>query len=261
MNISSTQQRMRKLFLEGFSAMDIAEPLLSFDADKSSAELYAIMSGKSLEIAGIREHGLVEGYVHREDLKQGSLVDNIRRFNDGEILTDSSYLQEVIIVLEKSSDCFISSLGNIGAYISRREIQKPPVRMWLFGLITILEMYIVQKIKTTFPNETYKQHLSQGRLEKAQALMEERRRRNQSVDLLDCLQLSDKGQILIKDPAVRQDIGIQSINEGQKALKELESLRNNLAHSQDIIHSNWNAIVIFSKRLHKIMTRMPTTNP
>jgi len=252
---------MRKLFLEGFSAMDIAEPLLSFDADKSSTELYAIMSGKNLEIAGIREDGLVEGYVHKEDLKQGRLVDTIRRFNDGQILTDSSYLQDVIIVLEKSSDCFISSLGNIGAYISRREIQKPPVRMWLFGLITILEMYIVHRIKITFPNETYKQHLSEGRLEKARALMEERRRRNESVDLLDCLQLSDKGQILLKNPAVREDMGIQSIKEGQKALKELESLRNNLAHSQDIIHSNWNAIVMFSERIHIIMTRMHSTNP
>jgi hypothetical protein len=49
----------------------------------------------------------------------------------------------------------------------------------------------------------------------------------------------------------QQDAGIQSMREGKKLLKELESLRNDLAHSQDINHSNWNAIITFSKRLEK----------
>jgi hypothetical protein len=39
-------------------------------------------------------------------------------------------------------------------------------------------------------------------------------------------------------------------------MKDLQSLRNNLAHAQDIVAVNWDAIVSVSRRLDRIMARI-----
>ena len=72
----------------------------------------------------------------------------------------------------------------------------------------------------------------------------------------DCLQFTDKAQILIKDPEVLHEAGFSSKKEALRAIKDLQSLRNNLAHAQDILTYDWEIIVTISKRLDKVMTRI-----
>ena len=40
---------------------------------------------------------------------------------------------------------------------------------------------------------------------------------------------------------------------GKRALKELETLRNNLAHTQEIIPTGWRRIALFSQRLEALL--------
>jgi hypothetical protein len=247
---------MKRLFTEGFIAMDIADPLYSFDSDKSAAEVKGFMSEKDLQIVGIRNDGVNAGYVERQDLDRGTCSDHMHRFEEAQILPNASHLPEVIDILDEWKYCFITILGSVGAVITRNDLQKPPVRMWLFGMITIVEMYLVRVLEEKFPDNTWRDELSPSRMKKAKILQEERKRRNNPAKLVDCLQFSDKAQILMKDRAMLEDSGFQSRKEGVRAIKDLESLRNNLAHSQDIITYNWDAIVRMSQRLEKIMTRI-----
>jgi hypothetical protein len=55
---------------------------------------------------------------------------------------------------------------------------------------------------------------------------------------------------------MREDMGFESKRTAEKVSKDFESLRNNLAHAQDIITNNWETIVVISRRLNKIMTRI-----
>ena len=80
--------------------------------------------------------------------------------------------------------------------MSRADIQKPIVRMWLFGVITLIEIDIVDLIQSQFSEKDWQKLVSPQRLEKAIQLLTERQRRNQSCDLLNYLQLSDKAHIL-----------------------------------------------------------------
>ena len=123
------------------------------------------------------------------------------------------------------------------------DLQKPPVRMWLFGMITLLEMRTTRLIELKCPGDSWKQYLSESRLQKAEALLEERKRRNQNLELIDCLQISDKGQIIARNEEIRRLTRMQSRRQTEQAIKMLESLRNNLAHSQDIISCDWETIV------------------
>jgi hypothetical protein len=141
----------------------------------------------------------------------------------------------------------------VGGIITLSDLQKPPVRMWLFGMITLLEMRTTRLIELKCQGDSWKQYLSESRLQKAEALLEERRRRNQSLELIDCLQISDKGQIIARNEEIRRLTRMQSRRQTEELIKMLESLRNNLAHSQDIIACDWETIVSLCKDMERVI--------
>jgi len=253
---SSFQKRMKRLFKMGFTVMDIAEPLVSFDAEKEASSVRSFMKDSNISVAGVREKGFVKGYVERDDLNNGTCGDIMRRFDKDSILSEDTSIADVIKGLAEVEYRFVSILGHVEASVCRYDIDKPPTRMWLFGMITILEMFFVRKVEELYPDESWRKELSGSRLNKALELQGERKRRNLPAELVDCLQFSDKAKILLKNPEMQKDVGLNSMREGKRMIKGMESLRNNLAHSQDIIASDWEAILTMSKRLDKIMTRI-----
>jgi hypothetical protein len=128
--------------------------------------------------------------------------------------------------------------------------------MWLFGMITIVEMFVVRTIEEQYPDDTWESAVTPRRLAKAQTLLEERQRRNQSARLLDCLQFPDKLRILLQDPAMREDVGAASMRHAKQMIKDFEALRNDLAHAQQITTDNWDVIVLLAGRIDRLMTRV-----
>ena len=87
--------------------------------------------------------------------------------------------------------------------------------------------------------------------------MQERHRRNQRLTVLDCLQLSDKAQIIARNAKLREMTRFQSRREVEEAAKMLEKLRNNLAHCQDIVVGDWETIVALSENLDRVLDGPP----
>lgn len=122
------------------------------------------------------------------------------------------------------------------------------MRMFLFGMITMIEMSMTEILRQRYPDNSWQEFLSDQRVALAEKLQEERNRRGQQVELIDCLQFGDKGWIITYDEDFRETLGHKSRKETRNALKEFESLRNNLAHTQEIIPSGWQRIVIACSR-------------
>lgn len=116
------------------------------------------------------------------------------------------------------------------------------------------DMDIANRIRATWPGGEWVGYLSAGRRQKAQDFLEERRRRGQHLDLLDCLQLSDKGQILMRDSEQRKAFGLSSAEQAKKVVKELVSLRDNLAHASDIVTNDWPQIARMARRIEDLAT-------
>lgn len=113
-------------------------------------------------------------------------------------------------------------------------------------------MGLVQFIERCFPGNTWEALLAPARLTKAWELQKERERRNLHSNLIDCLQFSDKMQILLEDQAALEALGIKSKRTAKLLTKELESLRNHLAHSQDIATHDWVQIIRITQRLSEL---------
>jgi hypothetical protein len=243
------QQGSLKHFTEVFKASDIAEPLASFDAETRVEMAQEVMKSKGWIVAGVREGGQVSGYLHLQDLDTGVCREYRREFARGQLLHAEASLSDVIQVLTRYESCFVALLGGVNGIILRSFIQKPIVRMWLFGMITIIEMNLTQNIRERYPDESWQQQLNDKRVQTAQALQQERVRRGQACGLLECLQLSDKAQILINHDEALKQFGFDTRRSAKKVMKDLESLRNNLAHSQDIVAHDWPQIARMTRRI------------
>ncbi|MGW8313712.1 MAG: Swt1 family HEPN domain-containing protein [Desulfuromonadales bacterium] len=246
---ATQSSRLHRLFLEGFSAMDVAEPLVSFDAQALAIDIQRFMLEKDFDIVGVRCDGLVKGYVCREDLNSGTCIDHLRPFLPADdLIPESANLIDVVKSLAINQRCFVTILDHVGAIVTMSDLEKPPMRMFLFGMITIIEMTMTEILRQRFPEDSWQELLSEKRIALAKKLLEERTRRGQQVELLDCLQFGDKGWIITYDDELRQTLGHKSRRETRTAVKEFEMLRNNLAHTQEIIPSGWQRIVIACSR-------------
>jgi hypothetical protein len=243
--------KFRRMFMEVFTAMDIAEPLFSFDLNNACSEVNRIMTHHQQDVASIRIKGAVQGYIRQRDLQSGECADVLRHFTVDQVISGDSTLSDVVHVLTRHDFCFVTKLGEVVGVICRDDINKPVVRMWLFGLITMIEMRIVQVIQERFPDDSWQASISADRLEKARAMQAERQRRNQHCSLIDCLQLSDKGRIVVEHSDLRELFGLDTKGTAKRLVKSLESLRNNLAHVQDIVTHDWAQIARLSQRMEE----------
>ena len=244
--MTSSHESLRRVFTQSFQTRDIAEPLVSLDAATPAAEAHRLMQARDFDVVAVRQDGLVVGYLEREDPQEGTCGEHLRSFEEVAVVSDDAPLADVVLGLARAPRLFVRILGAVGGIVTMSDLQKPPVRMWLFGMITLVEMRMGRLVEQLCEGETWRQFLAEGRRQKAEALLEERRRRNQNLRLIDCLQFSDKAQIIARNEAIRRLTRFTSRRQVEEACKALESLRNNLAHSQDIITNDWEIVSLLA---------------
>jgi hypothetical protein len=243
-----------RVFERAFTALDIAEPLLSFDSNRQADEVFASMIEARVGVAGVRRDGILWGYVDATSLLRGGWCEDCRReFASSEVLSAASSFTEVIEVLTRHDWCFVTTLGTVIGVISRIDMQKPAVRMWLFGIITVVEIEFTERVRRRWPEDAWTGLVSAQRLEKARQLRAERERRKDYCELVECLQLSDKIDILMSEPAELAILGIPTANAAKRVSKQIESLRNSLAHAQGFVDQDWSQVVRLARRAQQLL--------
>jgi hypothetical protein len=149
-----------RVFERAFTAQDIAELLLSFDSDRPANDVAAAMSEARVEVAGIRHNGALCGFVEAASLGQGLCEAFRREFAPDQVVGTGNSLTDVIEVLTRHDWCFVSAFGSVAGVISRRDVQKPAVRMWLFGIITVAELEFTERVRQKWPDESWTSLLS-----------------------------------------------------------------------------------------------------
>jgi hypothetical protein len=234
---------VRRVFTESFTARDVAEPLASFDGGVAAEYVRDFMKDRDFDVVGVRGEGQVVGYVDQASLGDGTCGRYRCPLEQAAVVSDAVPLPAVLMGLNRAPFLFVSAFGQVGGIITPADLEKPAVRMWLFGIVTLIEMRFTDLIERHCPEEVWKDHLSAARLQKAHDLLAERRRRNQTLRLLDCLQFSDKGQIVARNEDIRKLTIFPSRRQAEEATKRVEDLRNNLAHAQQVLSCDWGTII------------------
>lgn len=254
--LKSSLSDLRRLFARTIALRDIAEPLVSFDLGQTSSEVRTFMEHREFDVVGVREHGVVTGYVARHKLNGGVIGKHRRTFASDDVLPDSEPLLSAFAALRERRHVFITVLGHAGGIVTRGDLQKAPVRLWLFGLVSLLEMQMLRVVRERYPEDSWLPLLTNERCAGARRLFAERRRRNEANDLSDCLQLGDKAAILMKDRELFALSGFASKRALETFFKDVGLLRNALAHANDILSGRWPALVELVTSLEALLERL-----
>jgi len=230
-------------FWERFLTVEtIREPLQSISIDESCEKAVQIMEEKHFDILGVKDNnGNVIGYLDLKNIDNTKCVisgECLQRFEVSELVSLHTPLRDSLGRINSLGRVFVLGSKGVEGIVTFADLDKQPVRMLFFSLISLIEMGLSQLIKQKYPNGEWKDNISKGRIEKAQCLYEDRIRLDQDVDILACLQICDKSDILIKNNFWKI-WNFSSKKESVKFFKILMNLRNSLAHSQDNI---WCAI-------------------
>jgi hypothetical protein len=226
--------RLSQTFAGSLTASDLVEPLMSLDENQPVNMALEVMRRQEVRVLGVRRDGLVAGWVADGDLTEGTLGERMREFAPEQLLDEDAGLDVVLVSLGTSERVFICWLGEVAGVITRRDLQKAPLRMWLFGAITLFDLNMTWAIEVLHPGDAWTEHISPGRLEKARALCAERARCGNPCRLVDCLQIKDKADILARDAQNLAVMGFASRREADRFAQKIESLRNHLAHAQEL---------------------------
>lgn len=159
--------------------------------------------------------------------------DDISTLKESQIISDSTPISEVLDIMIESGYAFIKEHRKITSIVTRADFFSIPVRIWLFGMISLFEYEMRELIRDKIKN--WENYLSEERIKKAQRLFNEKKKRNEEIDLLDCTQLTDIGEILKKHKHIYNINLSHFVNQKLSSFfYSLNKLRDELAHSQMI---------------------------
>lgn len=230
---------LKKLFVESLTVREIYEPLLCCQLNSSARVAKEALTAREFDVAGVKEseEGDVIGFIITNDLNAGELKDYLIQINPNLLISDSTPISELFYILLDKEFTFVLSGNQIAGIITKADINKPSVRIYLFGLTSLFEMHLNLWVNTSYPENTWIEKVSRKRMEKAKRNFEQRKGNNQDLSLLDCLQLCDKRNLLEDSDRFLKSFGFAK-ESYHLFVEDIEILRNELAHSQESIISN-----------------------
>jgi hypothetical protein len=194
-----------------------------------------ILEQRGFDVAGIKEteFGPVTGYVVTTELQEAPSAHYVKAFDPEHLISDATPLAQVLVTLRSREHVFVVIGAGVKGIITRADLNKPPVRIYLFALISLLEMHLRFWVRASYQGDSWQAKLKENRLAAARSLHEIRRERNDQISLLDCLQFCDLRDLIVAIRDVRSKLDLGGKNKSIELLKDAEELRNRLAHSQE----------------------------
>jgi hypothetical protein len=243
----------------GAVTQTILEPLQSVPIDGPASEFKRILDERGFDGAGVKqsEDGPVLGFVVKEELQSGCIGDHLKPINAEDLISEATQITDLFAVLRKKERAFVLVGPSVRGIVTRSDLNKPPVRIYLFGLISLLEMHMQFWVNDAYGEESWKLKLKDDRLAEAEKLQKERRHRDDAVKLVDCLQFCDKTSLLVAEAALITKLNLASKNKARSFFGRAERHRNDLAHSQlDLAHgTSWEAIIELVEKIENVVRR------
>lgn len=251
------RQSLRSLFQNDINVNHISEELKTCNAYDHVEKAKEIMDSNGFDCLGVEEDGKVIGYIVKDDLNEGICKAHVKFFKTDELVSESTSLIQTLYLLKEKKRIFVLEGNNITKLVTYSDLQKAPVQLLLFGLVSLVEMNLLKVIKLTLHHDSWKQYLKENRISDAEKLFAKRKELNEEIELSDCLQLCDKRDIVLANEKLLNLLGFESKSKTKKYLKRLEDLRNNLAHAQEFMRNfSFDEIITLVDNTEKLLGRM-----
>ena len=226
------------------------------DGESPAVDILRYMEQRNFDVMGLSNGSGISRYVARALLTgPGKCCEQGRSIEPTEIVSSTTPLIDFLPLMKGREYLFVLEGARLESIVTSADLQKPPVRMLLFGLVSLLDMFLLALVRKHCPGDSFSASLNPRRLEEARTLFEKRRARNEETDLADCLQICDKRDLILK-LLPHKDLGFETRSSAERHFKHAETLRKRLAHSQDLVHnSSWAAVIALAERNDAFLRR------
>jgi predicted transcriptional regulator len=255
--LKTTLDTLSKIFVDGITAKFIAEDLEPCEHDEDAAKVKVIMEEKDYDVYGIFTQGAIYGYVERDELRDGPCSRYEKVFHPSELVSDNTPLVDVFIILREEPRVFVLYGNAVEGIITRADLQKGPVRLMLYALIALLEVHLQRLIYMLHGDGTWQKLVKPVRLSKARDFHKKLADRNESIDLVSCLQFIDKANVLMKSQRsakVMKKLMLENRDVAEAFFDEARQLRDNLAHSHDLTTKlSWPRVIDLAVKMIQVL--------
>ncbi len=243
-------KHLHQMFKQDITVDYIAERLIccskSVEDYKEKAKIY--MKKRDFDILGLKENGITLMYITIEGEERNiEIID---------IVDTSTPIIDILHLMRDKSRLFILEGNKVECIVTRGDLLKAPGLLLFFGLIILFETQCTYLIESFYSNNSWQKKISNGRLNKAKELLDQRKVANENLSLIDCIQFCDKTDINLKNQNfldILKDIGIDSVAKGNDLFKRARILRNNLAHGQDIRSgTSWEELIDTIEKIEEL---------
>jgi hypothetical protein len=237
---------LKQIFIDNVTARCIYEPLLCCPINSNAEEAKQALKTRDFDVAGVKaiEDGDVIGYVVTNEIGNGNIKEYIKHITTDLLISDSTPLAEIFSVLSDKNFALVVYGNHVTGIITKADINKPPIRVYIFGMVSLFEMHLNSWITYFYRNDSWINEIPEQRLTEARETYNQRKGKNQELSLLECIQLCDKRDLLSKSNEFLRAFDL-SRNYFDSFVKKVEKIRNDLAHSQNSIIASleWTAFV------------------
>jgi hypothetical protein len=250
---------LRSVLGAKIAAHAILEPIQCCPENALATEMRDLLGQRSFDVAGVMNDptGPVIGFVVAKELSEGTVGDHKKPLNAEHLISDATPVADLLKVLRAKERAFVLVGPEVKGIVTLADLNKPPIRVYLFGLLSLLEMHLRFWVRHIYGDGSWKERLNAKRLEYANKIQAERQKRNQQIDLLDCLQFCDLRDLLLGNEELRNRLNIESKGKGEELLGEAEKLRDKLAHSQqDLVEgTSWQDLIGLVDQMEALVHR------
>lgn len=233
----TTFSELQDIFIDNITTKFIFEPLACCGINDSAYEVRNLMKKRDFDVLGVTKDNNAIGYIRKQDLTHGSIEEYILPFNTTNIISDSTPIAELLDLLGDQGYIFVLTKNQITGIVAKADINKPIVRIYLFGIISLFELHLNYWIIKHHGISDWKNLIGEKRLEAANQIYKERQGQNLDLTMLECLQLCDKREILRQTDGFREIFNF-SKTKFKDFVEDVEKVRNEIAHSQSSIIAN-----------------------
>jgi hypothetical protein len=175
-------------------------------------------------------------FVTRAELKgRGGKVDRAARVIDAtRMVTATLGLANGVSLLGEHDFYFVLSGNEVSGIVTRADIQQAPVSMVALSFILAAEVGM-NRLINGWLTETWDRIISPSECTAADKILEDRRRHNAQMSLLDCLPLRVRMKLLLQEATLKVNLFPAATAEIEDWKRTLIDLRNTLAHGGSLL--------------------------
>ncbi|MCX6085592.1 MAG: hypothetical protein NTX94_04025, partial [Caldiserica bacterium] len=138
--ISRSLRELRDLFQHRVNVEMIMESLVSVPAQSDAADLRQDLTARDWDAVGvISPEGGVLTYVDRDELENGVAASYAHPITPAMLIPNSSSVLNLFKVLGARDYAFVLTSDGVTGIVTRADLEKPPVRLLLFGYTQLFE--------------------------------------------------------------------------------------------------------------------------